>query len=149
MRSFRITICDATRCERIDGVASFVGEDASGQFGVMAGRRPFATVLVYGLARFRRGDAPWRYVALPEATLHFADDILSLATRRYLVGDDYGRPTDGPLGVIFPHGLPETTAGNLREIFHYQVPASIPDTQLVPVREQHDRREFLSGRCHF
>ncbi|HEV7672240.1 MAG TPA: prolipoprotein diacylglyceryl transferase [Thermoanaerobaculia bacterium] len=51
----------------------------------------------------------------------------------FLVGDDYGRPTDGPLGVIFPHGLPETTAGNLRDIFHYQVPASIPDSQLVPV----------------
>ncbi len=51
----------------------------------------------------------------------------------FLVGDDYGRPTDGPLGVIFPHGLPETTAGNLREIFHYQVPASVPDSQLVPV----------------
>ncbi|MCO5105577.1 MAG: hypothetical protein M9907_00700 [Burkholderiaceae bacterium] len=94
MKSFRITICDATRCERIDGVTSFVGEDASGQFGVMAGRRPFATVLVYGLARLRCGDAPWRYVALPEATLHFADDILSLATRRYLVGDDYGRIRD-------------------------------------------------------
>ncbi len=51
----------------------------------------------------------------------------------FLVGDDYGRPTDGPLGVIFPHGLPETTAGNLREIFHYEVPASIPDSQLVAV----------------
>lgn len=51
----------------------------------------------------------------------------------FLVGDDYGRPTDGPFGVIFPHGLPETTAGNLREIFHYAVPASVPDSQLVPV----------------
>jgi len=94
MKGFRITICDATRCERIDGVTSFVGEDASGQFGVMAGRRPFATVLVYGLARFRCSDAPWRYVALPEATLRFADDVLSLATRRYLIGDDYGKIRD-------------------------------------------------------
>lgn len=51
----------------------------------------------------------------------------------FLVGDDYGRPTDGPFGVIFPHGLPETTAGNLRDIFHYPVPASVPDSQLVPV----------------
>ncbi len=51
----------------------------------------------------------------------------------FLVGDDYGRPTDGPFGVIFPHGLPETTAGNLREIFHYRVPDTVPDAQLVPV----------------
>lgn len=94
MKSFRIMICDATRCERIDGVTSFVGEDASGQFGVMAGRRPFATALVYGLARFRCGDAPWRYVALPEAMLRFSDDVMSIATRRAVIGDDYGRIRD-------------------------------------------------------
>lgn len=27
----------------------------------------------------------------------------------FLVGDDYGRPTDGPLGVIFAQGMPPTT----------------------------------------
>jgi phosphatidylglycerol:prolipoprotein diacylglycerol transferase len=26
-----------------------------------------------------------------------------------LVGDDYGRPTDGPWGIAFPEGLPPTT----------------------------------------
>lgn len=51
----------------------------------------------------------------------------------FLVGDDYGRPTDGPLGMVFPHGLPETTAGNLREIFGYTIPDSIPNDQLVAV----------------
>ena len=50
-----------------------------------------------------------------------------------LVGDDYGRPTNLPWGVAFPVGLPETTAGNLRQIFHVAVPASVPDEALVRV----------------
>lgn len=51
----------------------------------------------------------------------------------FLVGDDYGRPTDLPWGVTFPVGLPETTAGNLREMFHVAIPASIPDSALLKV----------------
>jgi phosphatidylglycerol:prolipoprotein diacylglycerol transferase len=51
----------------------------------------------------------------------------------FLVGDDYGRPTDGPLGVAFPYGLPETTAGNLRQMFNVQIPASVPDDALLRV----------------
>ncbi len=51
----------------------------------------------------------------------------------FLVGDDYGRPTDLPWGVQFPVGLPETTAGNLREMFHVAIPASIPDSALLKV----------------
>ena len=31
----------------------------------------------------------------------------------FLVGDDYGRPTDLPWGVAFPRGLPPSTAANL------------------------------------
>jgi phosphatidylglycerol:prolipoprotein diacylglycerol transferase len=31
----------------------------------------------------------------------------------FLVGDDYGRPTDLPWGIAFPRGLPPTTAANL------------------------------------
>lgn len=51
----------------------------------------------------------------------------------FLVGDDYGRPTDLPWGVAFPVGLPETTAGNLRHMFGVAVPASIPDDTLMKV----------------
>jgi hypothetical protein len=43
----------AVRCERIDGVLSFVGSDASGSFGIQPGRARFMTVLDYGLSRFR------------------------------------------------------------------------------------------------
>ena len=51
----------------------------------------------------------------------------------FLVGDDYGRPTDLPWGIAFPVGLPETTAGNLRDLFHVKIPVSIPDSTLMRV----------------
>jgi phosphatidylglycerol:prolipoprotein diacylglycerol transferase len=51
----------------------------------------------------------------------------------FLVGDDYGRPTDLPWGVAFPVGLPETTAGNLRRMFGVAVPSSIPEDTLLRV----------------
>jgi phosphatidylglycerol:prolipoprotein diacylglycerol transferase len=50
-----------------------------------------------------------------------------------LVGDDYGRPTDLPWGIAFPHGLPPTTAGYLRSEFGADLAASIPDAQLMRV----------------
>lgn len=51
----------------------------------------------------------------------------------FLVGDDYGRPTDLPWGVAFPVGLPATTAGELRRSFGYDFPESLPDDALVRV----------------
>ena len=51
----------------------------------------------------------------------------------FLVGDDYGRYTDGPLGIAFPEGAPPSTAGYLRSIGEANMPASIPDHQVVPV----------------
>lgn len=51
----------------------------------------------------------------------------------FLVGDDYGQPTDGPLGVIFPYGLPQTTAANLRLDYPDLVPAGAAPDALIPV----------------
>lgn len=51
----------------------------------------------------------------------------------FLVGDDYGVPTDLPWGVAFAHGIPPTTAGALREQFGVEVPAAIPDSALLAV----------------
>ena len=50
----------------------------------------------------------------------------------FLVGDDYGRPTDSFVGIAFPNGLPPTTAGNLRG-FGAEVDPAIPDTQVLAV----------------
>lgn len=51
----------------------------------------------------------------------------------FLVGDDYGRPSNLPWAVAFPVGLPRTTAGDLRQAFHIPISASIPDDTLLRV----------------
>ncbi|MGD2114569.1 MAG: prolipoprotein diacylglyceryl transferase [Acidobacteriota bacterium] len=52
----------------------------------------------------------------------------------FLVGDDYGVPTDLPWGVVFPEGAaPPSTAGALRHQFGVDVPTHIPDSQLLAV----------------
>lgn len=91
MKTFTLNLQDATRSETIDGVVSFVGEDTSGSFGILAGHVRAMTSLVFGLARFRTGEAAWQYLALPGALLYFRDNVLTVNTRRYLLGDDYMR----------------------------------------------------------
>lgn len=90
MSTFTLVVQDASGTQTFEGVGSFVGEDASGSFGIMAGHARMITTLVVGLARFRLGeDGPWRYVALPGGVLRFAANTLTLSTRRTLLGDDY------------------------------------------------------------
>jgi F-type H+-transporting ATPase subunit epsilon len=85
---FTLHLCGAATYEKIDGVAAFVGVDASGSFGVLPGHEPLVTTLRFGLARFRRDNAPWRHLAVPGAVVRYADGELHLATRRYMVDDD-------------------------------------------------------------
>jgi len=91
VKSFSLRLQDATHTERIDGVTSFVGEDASGSFGILAGHARMMTALAFGLARFRIGAMPWRYLALPGALLYFRENRLFICTRHYLMDDDYER----------------------------------------------------------
>lgn len=44
----------------------------------------------------------------------------------FLVGDDYGVPTDLPWGMVFEKGLPPTTAGYLEEYFGVAMPGVDP-----------------------
>ncbi len=50
----------------------------------------------------------------------------------FLVGDDYGLPTDSWVGIAFPEGAPPSTAGYLRSV-GAEIPASIPDSQIMAV----------------
>lgn len=50
----------------------------------------------------------------------------------FLVGDDYGRPTDAWFGVAFPKGAPPTTAQSLRE-FGVSIDPSIPAGTILRV----------------
>jgi phosphatidylglycerol---prolipoprotein diacylglyceryl transferase len=50
----------------------------------------------------------------------------------WAVGDDYGRPWDGPLAVRFPEGAPPSTARNMEEMFGIPVPDNVsPNTVLA------------------
>jgi phosphatidylglycerol:prolipoprotein diacylglycerol transferase len=51
----------------------------------------------------------------------------------FLVGDDYGRPTESWVGIAFPNGSPPSTAGNLRRSFGVSIPESVADTSVLSV----------------
>ena len=89
MKTFELLLQDATHAQRIPGVTAFVGEDASGSFGILAGHARLMASLNVGLARFRDADGAWKYLAQPGALLYFHDNQLTLSTRHFLLDDDY------------------------------------------------------------
>jgi len=91
MDNFVLKMQSATASQDIEGVTSFLGEDASGSFGILAGHARMMTCLVTGLARFRIGENPWRYLAMPGAVLYFHNNVLTISTRKYLLDDDCER----------------------------------------------------------
>lgn len=94
MNSFVLHLQSATQYERIEGVTSFGGRDASGGFGILAGHERLMTLLTFGLARFRAGEADWQYLAVPGALVYVLDNQLYLNTRRYVRGGDYDAVRD-------------------------------------------------------
>ena len=84
MNTFTLHLLAADRCERIEGVTSFVGEDRSGSFGLLARHDRFMTALTFGLARLLLADGSREYLALPGGLLYFIDNELHISTRRYL-----------------------------------------------------------------
>jgi F-type H+-transporting ATPase subunit epsilon len=91
MNQFVMNLFDATHEQRITGVTSFVGEDASGSFGILPNHARFMTSLVFGLARFRLGTEEWRYLALPGAIVYFNNNELTISTRHFLIDTDIER----------------------------------------------------------
>ncbi len=82
---------DNRQLSRIEDVSHFVGEDASGCFGLMANHQRFMTSLEVGLARFQCGDAQggWEYLAFPGALLSFDNNVLTIITRRFWRHPDF------------------------------------------------------------
>jgi F-type H+-transporting ATPase subunit epsilon len=89
MTDFTLHLLSLAQYEKIEHVDSFIGEDASGSFGIRTGHARAMTILGFGLARFRVAGGNWEYLAVPEALLYFADGQLSISTRRYLRNRDY------------------------------------------------------------
>lgn len=89
MKTFDLLIQDATHAERIQGLTSFVGEDASGSFGIMADHARFMTILLSGLARYRTTTLSWQYLVQPGAVLYFHNNQLEIYTRHYFRDENY------------------------------------------------------------
>lgn len=91
MKTFTLLIQDATHAEKIEGLSSFVGEDRSGSFGILADHARMMTTLLMGLARYRKGNEPWQYLAQPGAVLYFHNNLLTISTRHYFRDENYMR----------------------------------------------------------
>jgi F-type H+-transporting ATPase subunit epsilon len=89
MNTFILHLQSATEYDRIEGVTSLVGQDASGAFGIMPKHERMLSLLTFGLVRFRVGEESWQYLAVPGALLYCLDNQLFLNTRRFVRGDDY------------------------------------------------------------
>lgn len=89
MQTFTLILRDPVQYESIDNVCSFIGEDSSGSFGILANHDRIMTRLIFGLARFKLVNGGWQYLAMPGAMLYFADNKLTLNTRRWLRGDKF------------------------------------------------------------
>lgn len=97
MRTFAMHVQSATQYEYFEGVASFVGEDESGSFGIRARHERMTTALSYGLARYQLQQGVWRYLAFPGGILYFASNELYVSTRHFLHDEDYERISKGLL----------------------------------------------------
>lgn len=91
MNAFVLHLCDAASHRTVEEVTSFVGVDASGSFGIQANHGRFMTTLEFGLARFRRHEDDWQYLALPGGVLYFNGNELTISTRHFLVDTDIER----------------------------------------------------------
>jgi phosphatidylglycerol:prolipoprotein diacylglycerol transferase len=80
----------------------------------------------------------WRVKAPLRWTMQLAAPALPAAYALgrvgcFLVNDDYGRPTDLPWAVKFPHGLPPSTAANMEQLFGIPVAPGIDPSTVLAV----------------
>ena len=94
MSLFSLALLDSHGADRFEHVRQFIGADASGAFGILAGHEPMVVALRYGLARFLDAGGSWHYAALPGGILRFRDNELSVAAVRYFLGDESGTLVD-------------------------------------------------------
>jgi phosphatidylglycerol:prolipoprotein diacylglycerol transferase len=100
-----------------------------------------AVVAILWTIRRRRMHAwPTADAAAPALALGYAIGRIGC----FLVGDDYGMPTDLPWGVAFPRGLPgPTTAEFMQRTYGAEIPAGVAPEALVPVHPTQLYETFL------
>jgi phosphatidylglycerol---prolipoprotein diacylglyceryl transferase len=66
----------------------------------------------------------------------------------WAVGDDYGRPFNGPWAVSFPEGAPASTVANMTNMFGVKFPPGTPPNEVVAVHPT-QLYEVLMGTVMF
>ncbi len=66
----------------------------------------------------------------------------------WAVGDDYGRPFDGPWATVFPEGAPPSTVANMSSMFGVKFPEGTPPNELIAVHPT-QLYEVLMGTMMF
>jgi len=94
MAGFTLNLLASNQEQCFENVYSFVGEDASGYFGLQANHAGFMTVLNFGLTRFRFESEQWHYLALPGGLASFQANQLTISTRYFLIDTDFHRISD-------------------------------------------------------
>ena len=89
MDSFDLYLQSTTQYEDVHRVVSFVGTDASGQFGIYAHHARMMTCLSYGAVTLRYANHQVEYLALPGGVLYFKHNCLFISARHYLKGNNY------------------------------------------------------------
>jgi F-type H+-transporting ATPase subunit epsilon len=95
MNVFALHVLSATQCETIKNVTSFVGEDESGRFGILAGHARMITALSYGLARYQLPNGSLCYHAFTGGILYFKNNCLHISTRHFLHDSNYEHISSG------------------------------------------------------
>lgn len=100
---------------------------------------------VLAIARYKKVPI-WRTLEVGAASLAAAYAVGR--TGCWAVGDDYGRPWNGPLAVQFPEGAPPSTAGIMAQEFGVSFP---PDTDPAAVVAVHPTQlyEVAMGMAMF
>ncbi|SLN25917.1 F0F1 ATP synthase subunit epsilon [Roseisalinus antarcticus] len=68
-------------------IDSLRAEDASGGFGVLPGHAPFLTALAVSIVSWREGPRE-RFCAVRGGVMTVADDLVAIASREAVAGDD-------------------------------------------------------------
>ncbi len=92
-RALALILLDGREAAHIDGVASLVAGDASGQFGLQPGHAALVTVLEPGLFRYRLvGSDTWTWCACAGGMLSCRREAgatkVRVVSRRFLRGAD-------------------------------------------------------------
>jgi phosphatidylglycerol:prolipoprotein diacylglycerol transferase len=87
-------------------------------------------IAVTGIVVWRKKLPVWRIADV--AGICIAAGYAIGRTGCWAVGDDYGRPWNGPFAVEFPNGAPPSTAGNMQQFFGVPMEAGVaPNTVLA------------------